>query len=142
MNSTLRGQIIMELATRSGISFQIPVRLTFDRSTPWAVGLTFLLPGDDPVRWTVSRELLLDGLSDVAGDGDIQVRPVEWLDQDLIAISLRSPDGEAELLAPLAALHAFLLRTDLIAPFGQEFPEEWLDRGIAGLLGTGAELRK
>ncbi|MEZ0068400.1 hypothetical protein ABIA32_004425 [Streptacidiphilus sp. MAP12-20] len=134
MNSTLRGQIMMELATHAGVSFQVPVRLTFNRVTPWAIQLTFFLPGDEPVQWTVSRELLLDGLSDVAGEGDIQVRPLEWQDGELVAITLRSPEGEAELIAPLVALHAFLLRTDMLTPFGEEFTDEWLDRGITRLL--------
>ncbi|WP_052443292.1 SsgA family sporulation/cell division regulator [Streptacidiphilus neutrinimicus] len=139
MNNTLRGQIIMELATPGGLVLQIPVRLTFRQSAAWAVELTFLLPGDAPVRWIVSRELLLDGLSTVAGECDIQVRPADWHPGDLVAIRLRSPEGTAELLAPLAALHAYLLRTDMMTPFGEEFSEEWLDRGIALLL-TDAEL--
>ncbi|MEY9875456.1 hypothetical protein ABH931_004957 [Streptacidiphilus sp. MAP12-33] len=139
MNSTLRGQITMELATTAGLSYQIPVRLAFHQATPWAIELTFFLPGDEPVRWTVSRELLLDGLSTVAGEGDIQVRPLEWHDDDLVAITLRSPEGEAELIAPLTALHAYLLRTDMMIPFGEEFSDEWLDRGITRLL-IGAEL--
>jgi hypothetical protein len=134
MNSTLHGQITMELATAAGLGYRIPVRLSFHRATSWAIELTFLLPGDEPVRWTVSRELLLDGLSTVAGEGDVQVRPLEWHDGDLVAISLRSPDGEAELLAPLAALHAYLVRTDMMTPFGEEFSDEWLERGIIRLL--------
>lgn len=134
MNSTLRGQITMELATAGGLSYRIAVRLAFHQATPWAVELTFLLPGDEPVRWTVSRELLLDGLSTVAGEGDIRIQPLDWHDGDLVAISLRSPEGEAELIAPLVALHAFLLRTDMMTPFGEEFSEEWLDRGITRLM--------
>ncbi|SEL61349.1 SsgA family sporulation/cell division regulator [Streptacidiphilus jiangxiensis] len=139
MNSTLRGQITMELATTAGLSYQIPVRLAFHQATSWAIELTFFLPGDEPVQWTVSRELLLDGLSTVAGEGDVRVRPLEWEDDDLVAITLRSPEGEAELIAPLTALHAYLLRTDMMTPFGEEFSDEWLDRGITRLL-TGAEL--
>jgi hypothetical protein len=134
MNSTLHGQITMELATAAGVGYRIPVGLSFRQATSWAVELTFLLPGDEPVRWTVSRELLLDGLSTVAGEGDIQVRPLKWHDADLVAISLRSPDGEAQLIAPLAALHAYLVRTDMLTPFGEEFSDEWLERGIARLL--------
>ncbi|WP_051943644.1 SsgA family sporulation/cell division regulator [Streptacidiphilus rugosus] len=141
MNSTLRGQILMELATPAGVSFQIPVRLTFTRIKAWSIQLTFFLPGDEPVQWNVSRELLLDGLSDVAGEGDVRVRPLAWHDGELVAITLRSPEGEAELVAPATALHAFLLRTDLLVPFGEEFSDEWLDQGIARLL-TDAESRR
>jgi hypothetical protein len=141
MNSTLRGHITMELATAAGLRYQIPVELTFRQATPWAIELTFFLPGDEPVHWTVSRELLLDGLRTVAGEGDIQVRPLEWHDGDLVAITLRSPEGEAELIAPLAALHAYLLRSAMLTPFGEEFSEEWLERGITRLL-TDAELHR
>ncbi|WP_042385758.1 SsgA family sporulation/cell division regulator [Streptacidiphilus melanogenes] len=141
MNDTLRGQIIMELATTAGLSYQIPVCLTFRQAASWGIELTFFLPGDAPVRWTVSRELLLDGLSTVAGEGDIQVRPLEWHDADLVAIRLRSPEGEAQLIAPLAALHAYLLRTDMMTPFGEEFSEEWLESGIARLLTDTGTLR-
>jgi hypothetical protein len=137
MDSTLRGQITMELATAFGLSYRIPVELAFHQATPWAVELTFFLPGDEPVHWTVSRELLLDGLSTVAGEGDIQVRPLERQDADLVSITLRSPDGAAELIAPLTALHAYLLRTDMMIPFGEEFDEEWLDRGVSRLLTDG-----
>ncbi|WP_052441838.1 SsgA family sporulation/cell division regulator [Streptacidiphilus anmyonensis] len=141
MKNTLRGQIIMELATTAGLSYQVPVRMTFRQSSPWGIELAFLLPGDAPVHWTVSRELLLDGLSTVAGEGDVQVRPLEWGDGDFVAIRLRSPEGTAQLVAPLAALHAYLLRTDMITPFGEEFTEEWLESGISRLL-TDAETRR
>jgi hypothetical protein len=141
MNSTLRGQITMELVTAAGLRYQLPVGLSFHQASPWAIELSFLLLGDRPIHWAVSRELLLDGLSTVAGEGDIRVRPLEWHDGELVAISLRSPDGEAELIAPLTALHAYLLRTDMITPFGEEFSDAWLDRGITSLL-TDTELHQ
>jgi hypothetical protein len=133
MNTTLCAQIMMELAATAGLAFLIPVRLTFRHNAAWEIVLSFSLPGDEQVSWTVSRELLLDGLSTVAGEGAVRVRPCRR-DDDKVAITLCSPETETQLIAPVAALHAYLLRTDMLRPMGTEFSEEWLDRGLAGLL--------
>lgn len=133
MNRALCAQIMMELATTTGLTYLVPVRLTFRPRTSWEIGLSFKLPGDEPVARPVSRELLLDGLSTVAGDGAIRVSPCTRR-HDMVAIEFSSPRKATRLIAPATALHTYLLRTDALRPMGTEFDEAWLERGITSLL--------
>ncbi|GAA4850909.1 SsgA family sporulation/cell division regulator [Kitasatospora terrestris] len=131
--AVLAARLAMELDGGHGLAFRLPVDVTYSAADPLVVELTFLLPGDAPVRWTVSRELLLDGISAPAGEGDIHVCP-DGADPGLVRILLRAPGGEALLTTRVAALHEVLLRTDLLVPFGAEWSESDLDQELAHML--------
>jgi hypothetical protein len=83
------------------------------------------------VTWAVSRELLLAGLSAPSGTGDVHVRPARG---GLVEVHLHSAAGSAILLTDTGALHAALLRTAQLVPFGAEFSEDRLNRGLELLL--------
>jgi len=125
----------MHLVVSSELSFRIVVDLDFDGDDPFAVRFTFHLPGDEPVTWVFARELLVDGLSRPSGEGDVHLRP---LGEDLgeVDLLLRSPDGDARMRAAAPPLLAFLARTDLVVPMGQEAAAGDLDQELAGILST------
>ena len=56
----------MSLLVSEELSFRIPVELRYETSDPYAVRLTFHLPGDAPVTWVFGRELLIDGVVPIA----------------------------------------------------------------------------
>jgi len=131
----LAARLGMELEGPHGLTFRVPVELAYTTADPLVVELTFLLPGDLPVTWTISRELLLDGISAPTGEGDVHVCPHPD-DPELVRIALRAPGGEALLTARIPALHEVLLRTDLLVPFGEEWTDSDLDLELAELLAS------
>lgn len=130
--SLVAGRLLMLLQVSPELAFEVDVRLGYDRADPYAVRLTFHIPGDEPVTWMLARELLLDGISVHSGEGDVVFEPVPGEDPDFpdIRIMLSSPAGTAVLYSPALPLIAFLGRTDQIVPMGEEqvMPEleEWL----------------
>ncbi|MFE6054699.1 SsgA family sporulation/cell division regulator [Kitasatospora sp. NPDC056446] len=132
-HSTVQGHLVMNLVVSHELSFRIPVDLAYEAGDPYAVRFTFNLPGDAPVTWFFARELLLDGISGPAGEGDVHIHPVgEELSE--VCIVLRSPDGAAVLRASSAPLIAFLARTDRVVPMGQELAGQELDAKLADIL--------
>jgi hypothetical protein len=126
------GRLVMSLLVCRELAFDVDVRLCYDPADPFAVRLTFHLPGDAPVSWIFGRELLLDGISRVTGEGDIVVQPVPGDDEDFmdVLIQLRSPAGEAVLRSPALPLISFLGRTDRVLPLGQEHTMAELDETL------------
>ncbi|MFD7642819.1 SsgA family sporulation/cell division regulator [Kitasatospora sp. NPDC059795] len=139
MHSTVRAHMAMHLVVSSELSFRIAVDLDYDGGDPFAVRLTFHLPGDEPVTWVFARELLVDGIGGASGEGDVLIHPVgEDLSQ--VDLVLRSPDGDARMRAAAPPLLAFLARTDLVVPMGQETAAGDLAQELAGILSaTGRE---
>lgn len=111
---------MMSFLVSEELSFRIPVELQYAARDPYAIRMTFHLPGDAPVSWTFGRELLLDGLSEACGEGDVHIEPTDA--RDLLDVHLRLRVGEdcALFRASAAPLVAFLDRTDKLVPLGQE----------------------
>lgn len=59
---------MMSFLVSEELSFRIPVELRYETSDPYAVRLTFHLPGDAPVTWAFGRELLVDGVGRPCGE--------------------------------------------------------------------------
>ncbi|WP_371481280.1 SsgA family sporulation/cell division regulator [Kitasatospora sp. NBC_00315] len=129
-------RVPMDLACGLGLEVRLQVGLAYRADDPMVLRLTFDMAGpadEAPVTWVISRELLLDGLDAPTGEGDVHVRP-DGTDPDVLRIILRAPTGTAELRAPAPAVHAVLLRSDRLVPFGEEFSAESLERELALLL--------
>lgn len=86
---------------------------------PYSVRATFRTSEGD-VRWVFARDLLSDGLTKPAGDGDIAVWPSRTRDRDVLCISLSSPSGSALMEANRSDIEDFLARTYQVAPVGAE----------------------
>ncbi|MFB7662781.1 SsgA family sporulation/cell division regulator [Kitasatospora sp. NPDC056138] len=137
MHSTVQGHVVMNLVVSNELSFRIVVDLAYDPADPYAIRLTFHLPGDAPVTWVFARELLLDGISSPTGEGDVHIHPVgEELSE--VGVMLRSPEGDAVLRAPSPPLIAFLAGTDRLVPMGEERTGRDLDAQLALILSPGS----
>ncbi|MEU5009118.1 SsgA family sporulation/cell division regulator [Streptomyces sp. NPDC021749] len=120
MTDTVQAEVIMSFVVSEELSFRIPVDLDFDSADPYAVRLTFDLPGDAPVTWAFGRELLLDGLSRPSGEGDVRIEPASHANLSDVFISLQVGVERALFRVSAAPLVAFLDRTDRLVPLGKE----------------------
>ena len=87
------------------------------------------------IRWAICRTLLSRGLTDPAGDGDVQLWPS--IDEDgrgVVMLEFRSPDGRLVAQASTRELYRFLTRTLAVVPSGTEAAHFDVDELIADLL--------
>ncbi len=110
----------MSFLVSEELSFRIPVELRYETRDPYAVRLTFHLPGDAPVTWAFGRELLVDGVGRPCGDGDVRIGPADNEELAEVLIRLQVGADRALFRSSTAPLVAFLDRTDKLVPLGQE----------------------
>jgi len=110
----------MSFLVSEELSFRIPVELRYESCDPYAVRLTFHLPGDAPVTWAFGRELLIDGVGRPCGEGDVRVSPADREVLGEVLIRLQVGGDQAVFRSSAAPLVAFLDRTDKLVPLGQE----------------------
>nr|AAG28482.1 SsgA [Streptomyces albus] len=110
----------MSFLVSEELAFRIPVELRYETVDPYAVRLTFHLPGDAPVTWVFGRELLVEGVLDAAGDGDVRVCPVGQTATREVHITLQVGSEQALFRVGKAPLLAFLDRTDQGLSLGSE----------------------
>lgn len=108
---------------------------------PYAVRMAFHVGTDEPVEWTLARDLLAAALHSREGIGDVQAwpsaAPGDPADEDgtgILNISMTSPFGHAQFEAPAAAVASFLRRTFRIVPAGQEILFTDFDAELTQLL--------
>ncbi|MDX3576524.1 MULTISPECIES: SsgA family sporulation/cell division regulator [unclassified Streptomyces] len=116
----VQAEVMMSFLVSEELSFRIPVELGYESCDPYAVRLTFHLPGDAPVTWAFGRELLIDGVGRPCGEGDVRVSPVEPDMLGEVLIRLQVGGDQALFRSSAAPLVAFLDRTDKVVPLGQE----------------------
>lgn len=110
----------MSFLVSEELSFRIPVELSYESCDPYAVRLTFHLPGDAPVTWAFGRELLIDGVGRPTGEGDVRVSPADPDSLGELLIRLQVGGDHALFRSSTAPVIAFLDRTDKLVPLGQE----------------------
>ncbi|WP_406124514.1 SsgA family sporulation/cell division regulator [Streptomyces sp. NBC_00989] len=120
MRESVQAEVMMSFLVSEELSFRIPVELGYETCDPYAVRLTFHLPGDAPVTWTFGRELLIDGLGMACGEGDVRIEPVDPETLGEVLIRLQVGGDQALFRTGAAPLVAFLDRTDRLVPLGQE----------------------
>jgi hypothetical protein len=106
---------------------------------PYAVKMAFHVGTDEPVEWTLARDLLAAALNSREGIGDVQAwpsaAPGDAMDgAGILNISMTSPFGHAHFEAPAAAVASFLNRTYRIVPAGRESLFLDFDAELAELL--------
>jgi sporulation and cell division protein SsgA len=129
-------QVLAEVATVEGVLVPVPAELAYDAADPYAVTMAFGT-GVAAVSWTFARDLLVQGLSAPAGDGDVRVVPT--VDEDgaaRVTVELRAPGGRAPVELPVEDLRRFLDRTLSVVPAGEESAHVDLDTVIAGILSS------
>jgi hypothetical protein len=112
--------VTLELIDAAGAATPLQTKLSYDARDPFAVSATFLTVGGD-VRWTFGRDLLIGGLVEPTGDGDVHVWPCTDNDaHPVVIIELCSPDGEALVQARTPDVTAFVKRITELVPVGAE----------------------
>src|SRR6478609_6242631 len=112
MRESVQAEVMMSFLVSEELAFRIPVELRYETEDPYAVRMTFHLPGDAPVTWAFGRDLLLDGIIGPTGDGDVRIEPIGPEDLSDIGIRLQVGEDRALFQVSAAPLVAFLDRTD------------------------------
>ncbi|MGW4871119.1 SsgA family sporulation/cell division regulator [Streptomyces chartreusis] len=115
-------------------SVPVPARLGYHSDDPYAVHVTFHINSEQPVHWTFSRDLLVEGVFRPCGHGDVRVWPTKSEGRSVVLMALSSPDGDALLEAPAAQVSAWLERTLRAVPPGTEGGQLGIDDALDQLL--------
>ncbi|MGW4383996.1 SsgA family sporulation/cell division regulator [Kitasatospora sp. NPDC004531] len=115
---------------------EVRTRFRYDAAAPYEVRLTFHPGRPDEADWFFARDLLRDGLDSLSGQGDVKLWPTHCPCHGLtLHVALESPHGSALLEASRPQVKAWLERTYLIVPDGQEPELSPSDEELARLLG-------
>jgi hypothetical protein len=109
----------------------VVTRWTYSTADPFAVTLSVRTRHDRWVDWLVGRELVVDGLSGAAGEGDVRMRPLAVQGYDIVEIEIRSHDGHAVLEVDRDLLRHFVDATLDVVALGDEPDRMDLDEEIA-----------
>jgi hypothetical protein len=105
--------------------------LHYTGQDPYAIRIAFHVGTDEPVEWTLARDLLAAALHSREGIGDVQAWPSAVPEDSaaeegiaagtgILNIVMTSPFGRAQFEAPASAVAGFLHRTYEIVPVGDE----------------------
>ncbi|MFD8771882.1 SsgA family sporulation/cell division regulator [Streptomyces sp. NPDC059916] len=134
MHTVVERELELRLVLSPERSIPVPARLTYRTDDPYAVHIAFHIGSEHPVNWTFARELLVEGVFRPCGHGDVRVWPTKVDRRSVVLMALSSPDGDALLEAPAAAVSAWLERTLRVVPPGSESERLGIDDGLAELL--------
>ncbi|PXY31887.1 SsgA family sporulation/cell division regulator [Prauserella muralis] len=117
----------------NGCSTPVLSRLAYTTAEPFTVALAFRIEPGEWVEWEFARDLLITGLTEPAGIGDVRVRPDLSLDEGILVLELESPDGYAVVELGRDDVARFVqATTEFVAP-GAESEHLDLDSLIADL---------
>ncbi|GAA2960045.1 MULTISPECIES: SsgA family sporulation/cell division regulator [Streptomyces] len=134
MQNVVERELEVKLVLSPERSVPVPARLSYITADPYAVHITFHIGSESPVHWTFARELLVEGVFRPCGHGDVRIWPTRTGDRQVICVALTSPDGNALLELPSAAVAAWTERTLRVVPPGSESALLGLDGALAELL--------
>ena len=95
---TLSTEVQLSLVVPGAITLPVRARLKYDVYDPYALTVAFHTGGadtSDTVEWTFARQLLMDGVTAPAGQGDVRVWPTTTAGEGIVCLSLCSPSGKA-----------------------------------------------
>ena len=136
--TTVSRLVTLELIDTTGVATPLETEFSYNPRDPYAVTATFnTLAGQ--VRWTFGRDLLISGLYEPTGDGDVHVWPcLDDQAKAVVVIELCSPDGEALVQARTTDITAFVDdMTDAVA-IGTESERLDVDATITAILAAEA----
>ena len=136
--TSVSSELQLRLVVPGAASLPVRADLDYDVTDPYAVTVSFHTgsgSGGDVVQWTFARQLLSDGVTVPAGEGDVQVWPSTGNNGGaVVCLSLSSPSGRALFEVPLSDLVEFLGRTYDAVPTGAEGAHVDVDAELALLL--------
>ncbi|KPC81305.1 MULTISPECIES: SsgA family sporulation/cell division regulator [Streptomyces] len=134
MQNAVERELEVQLVLSPERSVPVPARLSYFTDDPYAAHITFHVGSEAPVHWTFARELLVEGAFRPCGHGDVRIWPTKVADRGVVCVALTSPDGNALLEVPSAAVAAWVERTLRVVPPGAESALLGLDGVLAELL--------
>ncbi|MET7518832.1 SsgA family sporulation/cell division regulator [Streptomyces sp. NPDC005480] len=134
MHTVVERELELRLVLSPERSIPVPARLTYRTDDPYAVHIAFHIGSENPVNWTFARELLVEGVFRPCGHGDVRVWPTKVDRRSVVLMALSSPDGDALLEVPAAAVSSWLERTLRVVPPGSESERLGIDDALAELL--------
>ncbi|AWK12176.1 SsgA family sporulation/cell division regulator [Streptomyces spongiicola] len=134
MSSVIEQAVQARLVASAPRMESVPATLRYDSRDPFAVSMSFPAPatleGAD-VSWAFSRDLLVKGLDDAAGLGDVRVRPYGY---DRTVLEFHAPQGTAMVHVRTSDVRRFLDRSQRLVPAGREHLHLDLDADLAQLM--------
>jgi hypothetical protein len=116
VTETMQARLV---ATHGG-SLELTVTLGYDSTDPYAVSAT-METASLRITWRFARDLLLGGLLEPTGDGDVHVWPcLDCHGRAALALELCSDSGDALLELPTEVVSTFLDSTLAVVPAGNE----------------------
>jgi Streptomyces sporulation and cell division protein, SsgA len=146
MSSSDRNMVWAEQELRLIGPEQVIVPLTaewaYSRQDPYAVVMSLDTHADEPVQWTLCRDLLAAALLAPQGIGDVRAWPSAsgtsengaGAGEKILNIVLGPPNGCARFETDAAGVEAFLARAYELVPAGQEPAYLNIETGLAELL--------
>lgn len=121
------------LTKSDGVRVRIPltIRMEFDPCDPLAVTTTFIYPEGVDITWEFSLELMgaTRGTFGRVGEGDTKFRRDTL--QGLFQMCLGTNQGHADVVAPLAAVDAFIAEAEAEAAQIPDLIDDLVDEAIA-----------
>jgi hypothetical protein len=117
----------------------VVTRWSYSAYDPFAVSLAVRTRHERWVEWLIGRELVMAGLDEPAGEGDVRMRPLTVQSYDIVEIEIQSHDGRAVLEVDQELLRSFVDATLEMVPVGTEADRMDLDGEIARITRSCAE---
>ncbi|GGF36289.1 hypothetical protein GCM10011519_07250 [Marmoricola endophyticus] len=131
--------VCLDLLGDAGHEGQLDAELRYDGRDPYAMSVVFSTT--PTVTWTFGRDLLLKGLYEPCGEGDVQVWPGVTRDGTAVVLmEFSSPDGRVVTQVELRSCHQFVRRMLDAVPEGTEADHVDLDAILEELRGGSTDL--
>jgi hypothetical protein len=130
---TVTTPLMLAISAETGEA-ELAAELRYDPMDPFAVTLAIGVDYGQPILWVFGRDLLVDGVSEASGEGDITIEPADDEAGHEIRITLAT-DCLATMIASRDAVVEFLIDSFTAVPSGSELDRIDLDAELAALLG-------
>ncbi|MEK2475627.1 MULTISPECIES: SsgA family sporulation/cell division regulator [Streptomyces] len=135
MVSTAKRTLEMQLLLGPDETIPVAGRFSYRSDRPYEVEVAFISRGETVATWLFARDLLIDGLHDEVGHGDVRVWPTHRAGgAHRVHIELATDDSVCELAVRTTELTAWLEQTTAIVPPGHEGRHLDIDAHLARLL--------
>lgn len=131
--TTIHHEQVAALLPTAGADRLTPVstRWTYDTEEPYAMTVAFATERGRWVEWVFARDLLIEGLTEPSGEGDLRIGPDP--DPELLMLEIHAPSGSAAFTLDREDTADFLASTLDLVPAGSESAHFDVDRLLAEL---------
>ena len=131
---TVSAELQVALVVPGATALPVRASMAYDAVDPYAVRIAFHTGTGDAVQWTFARQLLTDGVTSPAGQGDVRTWPATSERGPVVCLSLQSPSGSALFEVPVPELVEFLTMTYAAVPTGTEGDHVDVEAELAELM--------